>query len=630
VRANLDCTDSWASASSSRLLQNVTTKAPKIQDYALIGDGRSAALISNRGSIDWLCWPRFDSASIFGAIIDPKTGGRWSICPLGDAQYSRRYLDKTNVLETTFSNESGKIALTDFMPVTSEEKKQSFLWSEHELVRQVRCTQGEMELIVDFNPRLDYGHVTPKIKDAGKLGWRIDIGTNVFTLRSQIELVRRGDGLAANVTLKAGEKIGFSFSHSAEAPAVIPPLDESVAEKLNLTIDWWRSWAAQSNYRGPYERQVNRSALVLKLLSYAPSGAIVAAPTTSLPERIGGDLNWDYRFAWLRDASFTVHALFGLGYKDDAEAFVDWLLHATRLTRPELRVVYDVFGERPPSEHELAHLHGYASSRPVRIGNAASEQLQLDLYGEVVDAVSHFIGKTERLDRDVQKMLRQCAEYVCEHWQEADDGIWEARDKRRHYTHSRLMCWVALDRILKLQARGQLHGISVGKCESERKRIREEIETRCWNPELEAYTQACGSNVIDASALLLAYHGFEEASSQRMQKTRQRIRDRLVPRPGLVHRNEQSKDRHEGAFAVCSFWEADFLALSGNLSEAAEVFEAALGYANNVDLLAEEIDPESGEALGNFPQGFTHLGLINAALSLHDSEKRAHESERKL
>jgi GH15 family glucan-1,4-alpha-glucosidase len=603
---------------------------PKIQDYAIIGDGRSAALISNRGSIDWLCWPRFDSTSIFAAIVDPKIGGAWSIRPLEHSQTSRYYIDNTNVLETELISPSGKILLTDFMPVTSEEQKKKKLWPEHELVRQARCEQGEVELIVDFNPRLDYGRVTPKVKDCGKLGWRIDIGPYVFTLRSGVELVRRGDGLAANVTLKAGEKVGFSFSHSAEGPAVIPPLGESVREKLDLTIDWWRSWAAQSNYRGPYERQVNRSALVLKLLSYAPSGAIVAAPTTSLPERIGGDLNWDYRFAWLRDASFTVHALFGLGYKDDAEAFVDWLLHATRLTRPELRVVYDVFGEHPPSEHELSHLHGYVSSRPVRIGNAASEQLQLDIYGEVVEAVSHFTGENERPDRDMKKMLRQCAEYVCEHWQEPDNGMWEERDQRRHYTHSRLMCWVALDRILRMQARGQLHGISVGKCESERKRIREDIETHCWNPELDAYTQACDSNVIDASALLLAYHGFEQASSQRMQKTRHRIRDRLVPRPGLVHRNEQSKDRHEGAFAVCSFWEADFLALSGNLSEAAEIFETALGYANDVDLLAEEIDPQTGDALGNFPQAFTHLGLINAALSLRDSEKRAHELERKL
>jgi GH15 family glucan-1,4-alpha-glucosidase len=605
-------------------------EASKIQDYAIIGDGRSAALISNRGSIDWLCWPRFDSASIFGAMIDPKMGGAWSIRPSEHSQTSRCYIDNTNVLETELISASGKIVLTDFMPVTSEEQKKKKLWPEHELVRQIKCTQGEVELIVDFNPRLDYGRVTPRIKDAGKLGWRIDIGPYVFTLRSEIELVRRGDGLAANATLKAGEKVRFSFSHSTEGPAVIPPLGESVREKLSLTIDWWRAWAAQSNYRGPYERQVNRSALVLKLLSYAPSGAIVAAPTTSLPERIGGDLNWDYRFAWLRDASFTVHALFGLGYKDDAEAFVDWLLHATRLTRPELRVVYDVFGEHPPCEHELSHLHGYASSRPVRIGNAASEQLQLDIYGEVVEAVSHFISGDERLDRDMQKMLRQCAEYVCEHWREPDNGIWEERDQRRHYTHSRLMCWVALDRILKMQARGQLHGISVGKCESERKRIRQEIETHCWNPELEAYTQACGVDVIDASALLLACHGFEEASSHRMQKTHQRIRDRLVPRLGLVHRNEQSKDRHEGAFAVCSFWEADFLALSGNLLEAAEIFEVALGYANDVDLLAEEIDPETGDALGNFPQGFTHLGLINAALSLRDSEKRAPELERKL
>ena len=598
----------------------------KIQDYAVIGDGRSGALISNRGSIDWLCWPRFDSASIFAALVDLQIGGAWSIRPAQGSNFSRRYINKTNVIETTFSNASDKVVLTDFMPVASEEQKRQMLWPEHELVRHVKCEWGEMELIVDFNPRLDYGRVCPEIKNARKLGWRIEGETNVFTLRTDVELTpNSNEGLAAKFRLKAGETIAFSLTFSAEGPAVVPPLGDLVAEKLNLTIDWWRRWAAKSNYRGPYERQVIRSALLLKLLSYAPSGAIVAAPTTSLPERIDGDLNWDYRFAWLRDASFTVHALFGLGYKDDAEAFVDWLLHATRLTRPELRVVYDVFGGCPPPECELPQLHGHAGSRPVRIGNAAIEQVQLDIYGEVVEAVSHFGGESEKLDRDMQKMLRQCGEYVCQHWQEPDNGMWEERDKRRHYTHSRLMCWVALDRLIDMHARGQLDGIAVEKCEMERKRIREEIETRAWNAKLEAYVQACGSKELDASALLLAYHGFEVGSSRRMLQTNERIREKLVPRPGLVHRNEKSKDRHEGAFALCSFWEADFLARSGNVSEARRFFEATLAYANDVDLFAEEIDPETGDALGNFPQGFTHLGVINAALSLHDSEERAHK-----
>ena len=593
----------------------------KIQDYAIIGNGRSAALISNRGSLDWLCWPRFDSASIFGAILDAKTGGYWSIRPAGAAKIRRQYIDNTNVLETTFSIGSGKMVVTDFMPVTSEEEKKRRLWPEHEIIRQIRCDEGETSIVVDFDPRLDYGGIVPKIKNAGKFGWRIDIGTNVFTLRSEVELVPSdGDGLSAKFTLKSGDVVAFSLTFSAEAPGVVPPLDKLATEKLNLTIDWWRQWAAQSNYHGPYERHVTRSALVLKLLSYAPSGAIVAAPTTSLPERIGGDLNWDYRFAWLRDASFTLHALFGLGYKDDAEAFVDWLLHATRLTRPELRVVYDVFGERPPPECELPQLRGHRGSRPVRIGNAAIEQVQLDIYGEVVEAVSHFTRKSRKLDRDMQKMLRQCAEYVCEHWYQPDNGMWEERDERRHYTHSRLMCWVALDRILDMQARGQLDGISIEKCKAERQRIREEIEMRAWNSNLGAYAQACGSHEIDVSALLLAYHSFEDASSQRMRQTHERIRERLVPRLGLVYRNERSMNRHEGAFAVCSFWEADFLARGGELSEARKVFEAALAYANDVDLFAEEIDPETGDALGNFPQGFTHLGVINAALALRDCE----------
>jgi GH15 family glucan-1,4-alpha-glucosidase len=602
--------------------------AAKIQDYAVIGDGRSAALISNRGSIDWLCWPRFDSASVFAAILDPKIGGAWSIRPSQDWQAIRRYIDNTNVLETEFVTALGKIVLTDFMPVTSEEEKRKRLWPEHELVRQIHCAQGKMELIVDFSPRLNYGRLAPAIKDAGKLGWRIDTGTEVFILRSDVELAERdGEALSGKFALKAGETIAFSFTCSSEGPAVVPPLGDLIAEKLNLTIDWWRRWVAQSNYRGPYERQVVRSALVLKLFSYAPSGAIVAAPTTSLPESIGGDSNWDYRFAWLRDAAFTTHALFGLGYKDDANAFVDWLLQATRLTRPELRVVYDVFGGCPTPERELSHLHGYAGSRPVRIGNAASEQMQLDVYGEVVEAVSHFVGENKNVDRETQKMLRQFVEYVCEHWREPDNGIWEYRDKQRHYTHSLLMCWVALDRILKMQARGQLRGIDTKKCEAERANVRQEIHARAWNPTLQMYAQACGSDVVDASVLLLALHGFEDAASQRMQQTHDRIRKKLVPRAGLVYRNERSLELHEGAFALCSFWEVDFLARAGKLQEAREIFEAALRYANDVDLFAEEIDPKTGDALGNFPQGFTHLGVINAALSLRDSESRANRFE---
>jgi GH15 family glucan-1,4-alpha-glucosidase len=274
--------------------------------------------------------------------------------------------------------------VTDFMPVTSEQEKTRRLWPEHEVIRLVKCVAGQMLVLVDFYPRPDYGRTTPFIKDAGKLGWRIGIGKNLLNLRSDMKLgTNMGAGLSGSLTLKVGQAGAFSLTFSEDGPAILPPLDDAIAEKLNLTIDWWRRWAAKSNYHRPYQRSVIRSALVLKLLSYAPSGAIIAAPTTSLPERITGELNWDYRFAWLRDASFTVHALFGLGYKDDSEAFVDWLLHATRLTRPELRVVYDVFGERPPQERELIQLRGHASSLPVRIGNAAIKQVQLDLYGEV-------------------------------------------------------------------------------------------------------------------------------------------------------------------------------------------------------------------------------------------------------
>jgi GH15 family glucan-1,4-alpha-glucosidase len=601
----------------------MTSAGPKIQDYAVIGNGRSAALISRFGSIDWLCWPQFDSASLFAAILDPKIGGHWRICPVAESLGERRYLEETNVLETSFRTSTGNIVLTDFMPVTSEEEKRRVLWPENEIIRRIECQQGEAEVAVDFMPRPDYARARFDFKEVGALGLRIDLDRHVLTLRGEAKLAANGNRAFARLKLKAGDVVSFSLTFSSEAPAVIPPLGDLVLEKLEATVNWWRRWVAQSNYRGPYRQAVNRSALLLKLLSFSPSGAIVAAPTTSLPEKIGGDHNWDYRFAWLRDAAFTVRALFGLGYQDDGEAFVNWLLHATRLTRPELRVLYDVYGERPPYERSLDHFAGHANSAPVRLGNAASEQAQLDVYGEVVEAVAHFFQDQE-IDREMQQMLRQSGEFICKHWREPDYGMWEYRDQRRHYTHSRLMCWVALDRLIDLHGRGRIK-INLDRVRKTRDEIRREIETRAWNASLEAYTQTCGGNEIDANALLLAYHGFEEATSERMQKTYQCIQEKLRPRRGLLFRDQRSLDKGEGAFALCGFWEVDFLARAGRREEAREVFEAAMAYANDLGLFGEEVDPETGDALGNFPQAFTHLGVINAALSLAKSEANIKE-----
>lgn len=597
----------------------------KIQDYALIGNGRSAALISRFGAIDWLCWPRFDSASIFAAILDREVGGSWVIAPVREStKIERCYLENTNVIETRFHTSSGNIVLTDFMAVTSEENKKRMLWPEHEIVRRVRCQYGEVNVRAHLNARPEYGRRAAAFTKSGRLGWRAEIGPNLLNLHSEVELMAKRDGaLFAEFKLRPGETAAFSLTFATESPATIPPLGDAVEERLQLTVDWWRSWAAQAKYDGPYRREAIRSALVLKLLSFAPSGAIIAAPTTSLPETIGAEFNWDYRFAWLRDASFTVRALYGLGYEDDAAAFVSWLLHATRLTRPELRVLYDIYGERPCDEQFLDHLRGYADSRPVRIGNAARDQLQLDVYGEVIDAVTHFVREGEKIDRDMQQMLRHFGEYVCDHWREPDNGMWEYRDERRPYTHSRLLCWVALDRLLKLRERGQLTGIDVAACEKARGEIRRDIEEHAWNAELKSYTEWLGGSTVDANLFVLALQEFEPAASERMRQTYRQIREKLIPRPGLVLRNERSIDWQEGGFALCTFWEIDFLARGGGtLEEARAAFNTAMPYANEVGLFAEEIDVATGEARGNFPQGFTHLGVINAALSLRDREER--------
>ncbi len=588
-----------------------------IQDYAIIGDCRSAALVSCQGSIDWLCWPRFDSASIFGALLDPHAG-HWRIAPTAPFKTERRYRDETNILETRFRTEAGSLLLIDLMPVASEEEQRILLLPEHEILRLIECEKGEVEVEMLFDARPRYAQRSSRLQDGGTLGLRLETGDGLLTLQSKLPLSLRGDGTAyARARLRVGEALDFSLTFSAEWPAVFPPLGERTRAAIDRSAAWWSRWAGHLRYDGPSRTAVVRSALVLRLLFYAPSGAIVAAPTTSLPERVGGGLNWDYRYCWLRDASLTVRALLGLGCMDEAEAFVNWLLHSTQLTRPELRILYDVYGRSPQTERTLAHFTGYRSSRPVRIGNAAVGQLQLDVYGEVIDAVTHFICAGGVLDRETRRMLCAFGDYVCRNWQEPDEGIWEPRSGRYHNTHSRVLCWAALDRLVELHARGHLPEAPASEFQKTREAIRREVEERAWNPQLQSYVAHLNGNELDASLLLLSWYGFASASSHRMRQTYARVRERLGAVDGLLYRYRAGESPGEGAFGICSFWGAEYLALGGgSTEEAQEVFEGLIGYANDLGLFAEEIDPETGNALGNFPQAFTHVGLINAALSL--------------
>jgi GH15 family glucan-1,4-alpha-glucosidase len=589
-----------------------------IQDYAIIGDSRSAALVSKSGSIDWLCWPRFDSPSIFAGILDPRAGGHWSIAPTGAFRSTRRYAGHSNVLVTAFESDGGTVQLTDLMPVYSEEDKQRVLVPEHELLRVVECTRGEVELEVQFAPRPDYGRRPPRLRVAHGLGIRVEDGPHLYTLRSDVPLGPTG----GRVRLRAGERRYFSLTHDTRGPAVLTPLGAHADEAVRRTMDWWTTWAGRCRYTGPHREQVVRSLLVLKLLAFAPSGAMVAAPTTSLPERMGGDLNWDYRFCWIRDASLTVHQLLALGYPEEAAAFAGWLLHGTRLTRPRLSVLYDVYGEQPRDEEILEHLAGHGGSRPVRIRNAASTQLQLDTYGEVIDAVTQMCRRGAAIDRETRRMLRQFGEYACENWQRPDQGLWEPRRPPQHHTHSRVLCWVALDRLLELHRLGLLPDLPAAKFEENRALIRRDVEEKSWSETLRCYTQVQGGTTVDASLLLLGWYGFHEPADPRMRATFERIRERLEVAPGLLHRNEDSPAKGEGAFGICSFWAVESLARGGGSLEEAEGWLARLlPYANDVGILAEEIDPATGAPLGNVPQAFTHVGLIGAALAIEERRR---------
>lgn len=594
----------------------------------MIGDGRSAALVTRDGTVDWLCWPRFDAPPLFAALLDPERGGHWRLAPGEPARVERRYVPGTNVLETRFRCATGAVLVTDLSPVHTREDARRWLVPEHELQRVVTCEEGSVEVELELAPRTDWGRAPAPLRPAGPGDVRADLGRGRLVLRSTVALTVR-DGVArARARLGPGERWACSLSLACRSPAVLVPLESWCDGARERTIAWWRGWSGRVQYVGPYREAVVRSALTLRLLVFPPSGAIVAAPTTSLPERAGGALNWDYRYCWLRDAALTARALLGLGYQEEARAFVSWLLHSTRLTRPALRVLYDLFGRPPPRERTLEHLAGFGGARPVRVGNGARDQLQLDVYGEVIDATFQLCLEGATLDRTTRRLLRDLGRYVCRHWREPDQGIWEPRGAPRHHVHSRVLCWVALDRLLKLAERGELElSRRERRCfEEHRAAIRHEVEERGWSPTLESYTQTLDGSAVDASLLLLSWHDFHAPDHPRLRATHARIRRDLGARGGLLRRYEPEPGGDEGAFGICGFWAVEHLARGGGtLQEASRLFEDLLRFGNDVGLFAEEVDPRDGSALGNFPQAFTHVGLINAALAL---EARARTERR--
>ncbi|NVB83174.1 MAG: glycoside hydrolase family 15 protein [Kofleriaceae bacterium] len=600
------------------------SRAPAIADYGVIGDGRSAALVSNRGAIDWLCWPRVDSAPVFAALLDPQHGGSWQIAPIEAARVTRAYIEDTNVLVTRFETAGGRVAVTDLMTVASEADKTRILMPDHELVRRIAGEHGCVEVEVRIAPRPNFGGRWQRIENLGALGIRWCVGRALMTLRADVPLSLDESGdVIARLTIRAGETITFSLAFDQEGPAVLLPLGANAAERIDRSIAWWKAWAARATYDGPYRAAVVRSALALKLMSYAPSGAIVAAPTTSLPEREGGDLNWDYRFCWLRDASFTARALLELGYVEDACAFSSWMLHSTRLTRPKLRVLYDVFGNAPQDERTITGAAGYRGSIPVRVGNAAMDQLQLDVYGQVIDAAAQIARLHGSIDHETRELLHDFGGYVCRHWRQPDAGIWEPRNELRHRTHSRLSCWVAMDRLLQLHDAGLLARIDADELAAQRAAIRADIELHAFDPSIMAYTSELAPSGMDASTLLMSWYGFHRADSLRMRSTYKRIYARLAAAPGLFYRYEDSS---EGAFWICSFWAVEHLVRGGGTpGEAQRMFELACSYANDLGLMSEEVDARTGHQLGNFPQAYTHVGLISAALSI---EQRGYERPR--
>lgn len=602
---------------------------PKLSDYALIGNSCSSALVCKNGSIDWCCLPEFDSPGVFSALLDRDKGGYFCIAPQNDYRSEQRYLTDTNVVVTHFTTSQGVVRLTDAFTAMRQEIRKLSLFPDLEILRIVEGISGVVRMKLVYCPRIFYGRDIPFLKDHKKLGIQFAWKENIFTLLTtlapdQIEIDGEKGCAVAMFDVRQGDRVVLSFSYSNQAPAVLPELQETASARMNHTIDFWKDWMRTCKYEGVYKEEVRRSALVLKLLAHSPTGSIIAAPTTSLPEQAGGERNWDYRYCWLRDASFTSKALVTLGFEEETHAYMNWILHATQLTRPELQVVYSVYGHARLKERTIDWLSGYRDSRPVRIGNKADAQFQLDIYGEVLDAFYTYSSLVKDFDRDSKRFMVGLGEAICELWNKPDNGIWEIRSAVIHHTHSKVMAWVGLDRLIKLCTKYQWNDAPQGKFRDTSDAIRREVEEHGYNSALDSYTRELQGDRVDASLLTLPLVDYCDAASGRMSSTVRMIRERLS-KSDMIYRYQDMNDGvsgDEGLFIVCNFWLVENLAKAGRLGEATKLFETVVQHASPTGLLSEEIDPETLDLLGNYPQGFSHIGLINAALSIDARTKQ--------
>ena len=590
---------------------------PPIADHGLIGDLQTTALVAKDGTIDWFCCPRFDSPSVFASLLDHERGGHFQIAPeRADCTERQLYFPDSAVLVTRFMTEDGVGEVVDFMPIEQPERPTD----RHRLVRVVRVVRGTMRFRLECAPRFDYGRA-PHVMQLTDGGAVFRSSSLQLTLHSVTPLERLGDDAVADVVLRQGEVSGIVLeSGSGVAPQSLAR-DDLLATLID-TVGRWRAWLNRSTYAGRWREVVQRSAMTLRLLTYAPTGAPVAAPTTGLPEQVGGERNWDYRFTWIRDASFSVYALLGLGYTDEAAAFMHWLsdrvVEQAGADSGPLKIMYRVDGGSDLREEVLEHFEGYRGSRPVRIGNGAADQLQLDIYGEMMDSFYQAHRRGLRIGHPGWVQLDGMMNWLGSNWDRTDEGIWETRGGQKHFTYGRLMSWVAMDRMVRI-ASDLGYPANLEQLVTERDRIYRQVVEKGWNPEKGAYVQHYDGDVLDASVLLMPLVGFASPTDPMWQSTLRAV-DRELVSDSLVYRYDPSASPdglrgHEGTFSICTFWYVDALARSGRSEEARLVFEKMLTYANDLGLFSEEIGP-TGEQLGNFPQAFSHLALINAAINL--------------